>query len=106
MILISSLVSLFSISPVPGSFFFSSFDPTNIYKIESEMYTIGVDDGLGAETLVGCGGGVGLDREVDVSCGGVDGDLAVLEEGDEGGAVGLVAGRGGVWLLRGLSRGE
>ena len=38
--------------------------------------TVGVDDGLLAETLVG-GGGVGGDGEVDVSGFGVDGDLAL-----------------------------
>lgn len=55
----------------------------NEVKKRERQFTIGVDNLLCAETLVGSGGGIGHDREVDIACGGVDRDFAILEESDE-----------------------
>ena len=61
--------------------------------------TIGIDNGLLAEALVSGGGGVGGNGEVDVASARVDGDGALLEDGDQGGAASLVTGQGLFGLL-------
>lgn len=54
-------------------------------------FTIGVDNLLCTETLIGRPGSVGFNRKVDVPGRGVDRNLAILEEGDQRCAGGLVA---------------
>lgn len=71
----------------------------SIHQGEGGSITVGVNDGLLAEALVSGGGGVGGNGEVDVAGGCVDGDGALLEDGDQGRAASLVTGQGLFWLL-------
>jgi hypothetical protein len=91
----------FSLFPRFVHFFNVAKDKGETKKNESKksVFTIGIDNLLGAETLVGGGGGVALERVTDIACCGVNRDFTVLKERNEWGAGGLVTCQGFFWLL-------